>query len=88
MNEKLTAYWTIEETKAALEAQKKDLENQLKAQEAYLKELIDANAGEIKDLKEALTETENALADNAKSLEDLFSELEQAKRTSRLLMRP
>ncbi len=80
VNEKLTAYWTIEETKAALEAQKKDLENQLKAQEAYLKELIDANAGEIKDLKEALTETENALADNAKSLEDLFSELEQAKK--------
>ena len=80
VNEKLTAYWTIEETKAALEAQKKDLENQLKAKEAYLKELIDANAGEIKDLKEALTETENALADNAKSLEDLFSELEQAKK--------
>ena len=80
VNEKLTAYWTIEETKAALEAQKKDLENQLKAQEAYLKELIDANAGEIKDLKEALTEIENALADNAKSLEDLFSELEQAKK--------
>lgn len=52
----------------------------MKAQEAYLKELIDANAGEIKDLKEALTETENALADNAKSLEDLFSELEQAKK--------
>ncbi len=25
VNEKLTAYWTIEETKAALEAQKKDL---------------------------------------------------------------
>ena len=80
VNEKLTAYWTIEETKAALEAQKKDLENQLKAQEAYLRGLIDANAGEIKDLKEALTETENALADNAKSLEDLFSELEQAKK--------
>lgn len=80
VNEKLTAYWTIEETKAALEAQKKDLENQLKAQEAYLKELIDANAGEIKDLKEALTETENTLADNAKSLDVLFAELEQAKK--------
>lgn len=80
VNEKLTAYWTIEETKAALEVQKKDLENQLKAQEAYLKELIDANAGEIKGLKEALTETENALADNAKSLNDLFAELEQTKK--------
>lgn len=80
VNEKLTAYWTIEETKAALEAQKKDLENQLKAQEAYLRGLIDANAGEIKDLKEALTETENALADNTKSLEDLFAELEQSKK--------
>ena len=80
VNEKLTAYWTIEETKAAIEAQKKDLENQLKAQEAYLKELIDANAGEIKDLKEALTETENALEDNSKSLDDLFAELEQTKK--------
>ncbi len=80
VNEKLTAYWTIEETKAALESQKKDLENQLKAQEAYLKELISANAGEIKDLKKALTETENALADNAKSLDDLFAELEQTKK--------
>lgn len=80
VNGKLTAYWTIEETKAAIESKKKDLENQLKAQEAYLKELISANAGEIKDLKKALAETENALADNAKSLEDLFAELEQAKK--------
>lgn len=80
VNGKLTAYWTIEETKAAIESQKKDLENQLKAQEAYLRGLIDANAGEIKDLKEALTETENALADNTKSLEDLFAELEQSKK--------
>ena len=80
VNGKLTAYWTIEETKAAIESQKKDLENQLKAQEAYLKELISANAGEIKDLKKALAETENALADNAKSLDDLFAELEQTKK--------
>lgn len=87
VNEKLTAYWTIEETKAALEAQKKDLENQLKAQEAYLKELIDANAGEIKDLKEALTEIENALADNAKSWRTCSRSLSRQKRTSRLLMR-
>lgn len=80
VNGKLTAYWTIEETKAAIESQKKDLENQLKAQESYLKELISANAGEIKDLKKALAETENALADNAKSLDDLFAELEQTKK--------
>lgn len=80
VNGKLTAYWTIEETKAAIESQKKDLENQLKAQEAYLKELISANAGEIKDLKKALAETENAFADNAKSLDDLFAELEQTKK--------
>lgn len=80
VNGKLTAYWTIEETKAAIESQKKDLENQLKAQEAYLKELISANAGEIKDLKKALAETENALADNVKSLDDLFAELEQTKK--------
>lgn len=80
VNGKLTAYWTIEETKAAIESQKKDLENQLKAQEAYLKELISANAGEIKDLKKALAETENALADNTKSLDDLFAELEQTKK--------
>ena len=79
VNEKLTAYWTIEETKAALEAQKKDLESQLEAQKALLKGLIDANTGDITKLKEALAETEKNIADNTNAISALNSDLEKAK---------
>ena len=79
MNERLTAYWTIEETKAALEAQKKDLETQLEAQRVLLKGLIDANTGDITKLKEALAETEKNIEANTKAISDLESDLEKAK---------
>ena len=79
VNEKLTAYWTIEETKAALEAQKKDLETQLESQKTLLKGLIDANTGDITKLKDALAETEKNIADNTKAISDLNSDLEKAK---------
>ena len=79
VNERLTAYWTIEETKAALEAQKKDLETQLEAQRVLLKGLIDANTGDITKLKEALAETEKNIEANTKAITDLESDLEKAK---------
>ena len=79
VNEKLTAYWTIEETRAALEAQRKDLETQLEAQKALIKGLIDANTGDITKLKEALAETENAIEANSKEIADLSSALGVAK---------
>jgi len=79
VNEKLTAYWTIEETKAALETQKIDLESQLKSQEALLKGLINANTGDITKLKEALAETEKNIADNTNAISALNSDLEKAK---------
>ena len=79
VNEKLTAYWTIEETKAALEAQKNDLETQLESQKTLLKGLIDANTGDITKLKDALAETEKNIADNTKAISDLNSDLEKAK---------
>lgn len=79
VNERLTAYWTIEETKAALEAQKKDLETQLEAQRVLLKGLIDANTGDITKLKEALAETGKNIEANTKAISDLESDLEKAK---------
>lgn len=79
VNERLTAYWTIEETKAALEAQKKDLETQLEAQRVLLKGLIDANTGDITKLKEALAETEKNIEANTKAISDLRADLQKAK---------
>ena len=79
VNEKLTAYWTIEETKAALEAQKTDLETQLEAQKVLLKGLIDANTGDITKLKEALAETEKNIEANTKAISDLRADLEKAE---------
>ncbi len=79
VNEKLTAYWTIEETKAALEAQKTDLETQLEAQKVLLKGLIDANTGDITKLKEALEKTEKNIEANTKAISDLRADLEKAK---------
>lgn len=79
VNEKLTAYWTIEETKAALEAQKKDLETQLEAQRVLLKGLIDANTGDITKLNEALVETEKNIEANTKAISDLRADLQKAK---------
>lgn len=79
VNEKLTAYWTIEETKAALEAQKTDLETKLEGQKTLLKGLIDANTGDITKLKEALAETEKNIEANTKAISDLESDLEKAK---------
>ena len=79
VNERLTAYWTIEETKAALEAQKKDLETQLEAQRVLLKGLIDANTGDITKLNEALVETEKNIEANTKAISDLRADLQKAK---------
>ncbi len=79
VNDRLTAYWTIEETKAALEAQKTDLETKLEAQKVLLKGLIDANTGDITKLKEALAETEKNIEANTKAISDLESDLEKAK---------
>ncbi|HBN02331.1 MAG TPA: hypothetical protein DD383_06995, partial [Rikenellaceae bacterium] len=79
VNEKLTAYWTIEETKAALEAQKTDLETQLEGQKTLLKGLIDANTGDITKLKEALEKTEKNIEANTKAISDLRADLEKAK---------
>ncbi len=79
VNEKLTAYWTIEETKAALEAQKTDLETRLEAQKVLLKGLIDTNTGDITKLKGALAETEKNIEANTKAIADLESDLAKAK---------
>lgn len=79
VNEKLTAYWTIEETKAALAAQKTDLETKLEAQKVLLKGLIDANTGDITKLNEALVETEKNIEANTKAISDLRADLQKAK---------
>ena len=79
VNERLTAYWTIEETKAALEAQKKDLETQLEAQRVLLKGLIDANTGDITKLNEALVETEKNIEANTKAISDLRADLQKGQ---------
>ncbi len=70
VNSKFDSYWTIAETQAMLDAQKSDLEAQLKAQKEYLEGLIN-------NLKPGASESENrALIDN------LTKELESVKKTA------
>ena len=79
VNDKFKAYWTIEETKAALETQKKALEGQLLVQKTALEEMIKANSKDIEDLKAALAVTNKAIEDNAKEIEGLKSDLDEVK---------
>jgi len=79
VNDKLKAYWTIEETKAALEAQKKALEGQLLVQKSALEQMIKANSKDIEDLKAALAATNKAIEDNAKEIEGLKSDLDKVE---------
>lgn len=79
VNDKIKAYWTIEETKAALETQKKALEGQLLVQKTALEEMIKANSEDIEDLKAALAVTNKAIEDNAKEIEGLKSDLDEVK---------
>lgn len=79
VNDKIKAYWTIEETKAALETQKKALEGQLLVQKTALEEMIKANSKDIEDLKAALAVTNKAIEDNTKEIEGLKSYLDEVK---------
>lgn len=79
VNDKIKAYWTIEETKAALETQKKALEGQLLVRKTALEEMIKANSKDIEDLKAALAVTNKAIEDNAKEIEGLKSDLDEVK---------
>lgn len=79
VNDKIKAYWTIEETKAALETQKKALEGQLLVQKTALEEMIKANSKDIEDLKAALAVINKAIEDNAKEIEGLKSDLDEVK---------
>lgn len=79
VNDKIKAYWTIEETKAAHETQKKALEGQLLVQKTALEEMIKANSKDIEDLKAALAVTNKAIEDNAKEIEGLKSDLDEVK---------
>lgn len=79
VNDKFKAYWTIEEAKAELEAQKKKLEGQLVVQKTALEEMIKANSKDIEDLKAALAVTNKAIEDNAKEIEGLKSDLDEVK---------
>lgn len=79
VNDRFKAYWTIEETKAALETQKKALEGQLLVQKTALEEMIKANSKDIEDLKAALAVTNKAIEDNAKEIEGLKSDLDEVK---------
>ena len=79
VNEKLTAYWTIEETKAALESQRDSLERRMNAQKDSLSKMIADNTGEIESLKAGLEKAEKAIKDNAESVATLRSDLEKAK---------
>lgn len=79
VNDKIKVYWTIEETKAALETQKKALEGQLLVQKTALEEMIKANSKDIEDLKAALAVTNKAIEDNAKEIEGLKSDLDEVK---------
>ena len=79
VNDKIKAYWTSEETKAALETQKKALEGQLLVQKTALEEMIKANSKDIEDLKAALAVTNKAIEDNAKEIEGLKSDLDEVK---------
>lgn len=79
VNDKFKAYWTIEEAKAELEAQKKKLEGQLVVQKTALEEMIKANSKDIGDLKAALAATDKAIEDNAKEIEGLKSDLDEVK---------
>lgn len=79
VNDRIKAYWTIEETKAALETQKKALEGQLLVHKTALEEMIKANSKDIEDLKAALAVTNKAIEDNAKEIEGLKSDLDEVK---------
>ena len=79
VNDKFKSYWTIEETKATLEAQKKTLEGQLLVQKSALEQMIKANSKDIEDLKAALAATNKAIEDNAKEIEGLKSDLDKVK---------
>ena len=79
VNERLTAYWTIEETKAALESQRGSLERRMNAQKDSLSKMIADNTGEIESLKAGLEKAEKAIKDNEESISGLRSDLEKAK---------
>ena len=79
VNERLTAYWTIEETKAALESQKDGLERRMSAQRDSLAALIVGNAGETGSLKAALEMAEKSIWNNSDSISALKADLEKAK---------
>lgn len=79
VNSTLDGYWTIAQTKDSLKALNDDIENQLEAQRKLLKDLIDANAGDITALEDRLKKVN----DDLKALADRFpvftSDLNKAK---------
>ena len=87
VNGKFESYWTISETQAKLDAQKTDLETQLKAQKEYLEGLINnlkpgASESEnrilIDNLTKELESVKKAASDNASAINSLRSDLTAA----------
>ncbi len=79
VNGQLTAYWTIEKTKAALEAQGEDFAKRLGEQKETLEQLIADKTGELDTLASKLGTCEKAIKDNAGAIAELKSGLEQDK---------
>lgn len=86
----LSAYSTIAETEAKLDAQKKELESQLSSHKVYLEEMISnlessssekiqANADLIGSLKSDLVAVEKAQESNASGIASLKAELAKSK---------
>lgn len=87
VNSKFDSYWTIAETQAKLDAQKSDLEAQLKSQKEYLEGLINnlkpgssesENRTLIDKLTKELETVKKTASDNAAAIETLRSDLSKA----------
>lgn len=87
VNSRFDSYWTIAETQAKLDAQKSDLEAQLKSQKEYLEGLINnlkpgssesENRTLIDKLTKELETVKKTASDNAAAIETLRSDLSKA----------
>lgn len=87
VNSRFDSYWTIAETQAKLDAQKSDLEAQLKSQKEYLEGLIgnlkpgsseSENRTLIDNLTKELETVKKTASDNASAIETLRSDLTKA----------
>ena len=83
VNEQLTAYSTIVQTEAKINALQSETDGKLSAQKTYLEALVNALSTsvttDITAIRKQIEEIDNAIAQNAKEIESLREELAKQK---------